>query len=389
MTMPALDGSQMKTMNEARIRQRRFTPRTLLLAVAAALGVSALACGPAPTPAEREARTIGGVRQLTRDYADATDAAFSPDGQWVAFRAIPRGEETAQLFLARVLEGSGLPGLGVPIRVTPPGSRSSTPTFSPDGRTFLFASTAPADGESPPAGAFPTLDFDRLADLFRVDGWQRDLAAADPRAGVNFARRKVAARPGYDAEPAFTPDGRFVLFASDRDAPAAATDTHEFVDIYAMTSDGDGVVRLTDADGYDGSPAVGPDGRRVVFRSDRASPGRSDLYEMTLRFDGGGGISGASSARRLTFDEGVGPPALTADGEAVVYSSDRDDRGDAGNRELRLLRLAPAGRGVRLTFDPAVDEFPQLSRDGRWLIFSSTRAGGSVRQLFVARFDGP
>ena len=331
-------------------------------------------------PAAREARTLGGVRQLTRDFADATDAAFSPDGQWLAFRAVPRGEETAQLFLARVRYDGDQLRLGQPIRVTPPRSRSSSPAFSPDGRTFLFTSTAQGD-DDPPRQPFNTPDFDRLADLFRVDGWQRDMAAADPRAGVNFARRKVAARPGYDAEPAFTPDGRFVLFVSDRDASPGSRD------LYAMRPDGGNVVRLTGDPGHVAAPVVSPDGRRVVFPSDRATPGKFDLYEIALTFDGEGSVA-ASNARRLTWDAGATQPTFTPDGAGLIYATNRDDRRGVGNVELHYLELS-SRRDTRLTFDPAADDSPRVGRDGRFLIFSSRRTVDGSRQLFVARFESP
>ena len=335
-------------------------------------------CAAPATPAAREARTLGGVRQLTRDFADATDAAFSPDGQWVAFRAIPRGEETPQLFIGRALYvGGELRGLGVPIRVTPPDSRSSTPAFSPDGRSLVFASTARADGEPPrPAGTL--IDFERYADLFRVDAWQRNVAAADPRAGVNLARRKIAAAPGYDAEAAFADGGKWVVFASGRDANAGETR------LYATRPDGTGLTRLTDGPGRDESPTVAPDGRRVVFASDRAAAGRFDLYEMTLTF---GESVTSSPPRRLTRGGAATQPSFCGDG-GVLYASDADDRRGVGNRELH--RLDPStGRDARLTFDPAADDAPRLSPGGRSLLFSSRRTVDGSRQLFAARFERP
>src|SRR5690606_31013742 len=120
------------------------------------------------------------------------EAVFSPDMQWIAFRGTPHGEATPQLYLARVtFEGEGasrlITGIGQPIRVSPRGSRNASPVFSPDGNSLVFTSTADAVEDPLRDEAAASLNYDALADLFRVDGWARNIAAADPRRGVNFA----------------------------------------------------------------------------------------------------------------------------------------------------------------------------------------------------------
>ena len=235
------------------------------------LTLTALAAGGCATarPDAAGESLEGNARQLTRGFAEASDAVFSPDMRWIAFRARPADEEGAQLYLAPLRSERGeIAGIGQPIRVTPPGTRNASPTFSADGRTLLFSSTAASQTDPLEVGSAEPGRFAPKAALFRVDGWQRNLAAADPRVGVNFARHALAPHPGYDGQPAFTPDGRHVIFASDRAAPESALDTRSLVDLWAMRSDGTGLVRLTDWQGYDGAPAVTPDGRNVVFQSE-------------------------------------------------------------------------------------------------------------------------
>ena len=67
---------------------------------------------------------------------------------------------------------------------------------------------------------------------------------------------------GQNRQPAWSPDGREIAFASDRDGKSS---------IYCMAVDGTGVTRLTS--GYDDrQPAWSPDGRNLCFVSNRREP---------------------------------------------------------------------------------------------------------------------
>lgn len=105
------------------------------------------------------------------------------------------------------------------------------------------------------------------------------------------------------------------------------------------------VSRLTgDGAATEQTPRWSPDGRQVVFASNRAhysgaarETGTPDLDIWIVNADG-------TNARRLTTDPAQeADPAWTPDGSGVVFSSDRDSRGD-----LYLLTLA-TGATVRLT----------------------------------------
>jgi len=70
---------------------------------------------------------------------------------------------------------------------------------------------------------------------------------------------------------------------------------------------------------------------------------------------------------------------VSADGRAIVFQSNRD-----GNWEI--YRALPDGsQPVRLTNDPAVDESPCFSPDGRWVAFarSPEKAAGAAREIYL------
>ena len=72
-----------------------------------------------------------------------------------------------------------------------------------------------------------------------------------------------------DVTPAWSPDGRRIAFASERDGN---------LEIYVMNADGSGVTRLTYNGANDLFPDWSPDGRRIAFHSNR--DGRMDIYVM-------------------------------------------------------------------------------------------------------------
>ncbi len=115
--------------------------------------------------------------------------------------------------------------------------------------------------------------------------------------------------------------------------------------LYTLDLARGGVARLTgDGSATEQTPRWSPDGRQVVFASNRAhysgttrDTGTPDLDIWIVHADG-------TNARRLTTDPAQDTdPSWTPDGTGVVFSSDRDSRGD-----LYLLTIA-TGATVRLT----------------------------------------
>jgi TolB protein len=93
---------------------------------------------------------------------------------------------------------------------------------------------------------------------------------------------------------------------------------------------------------------------------------------------------GGSDVRQLTFnDASEFVPNWSPDGEAIVFTSDRD-----GNFEIYMT--SPDGSNqTRLTVNDAGDGYPALSPDGTEIVFASDRAGvlGDTF-LFTMRADG-
>src|SRR6185436_5569172 len=86
-------------------------------------------------------------------------------------------------------------------------------------------------------------------------------------------RRIGPAGAWFDEDPAWSPDGRRIAFASTRLQS-------NNIDIYVMDADGSNVVRLTDHPANDQDPDWSADGQSIFFTTER--DGRGEIYRITL-----------------------------------------------------------------------------------------------------------
>lgn len=355
------------------------------------LSVGLTGCAQMPT---KEADTLTRVTQLTSGFDRAGEAYFSADMKWVIFQATPRGESQYQMYVAPVAqEGADHPlALGKAVRISPAPSRNTCGFFSPDGKSILFGSTAgkePADGSEESKAGYQRgsrsyrWDFSANMEIFRADDWQGAMQTSEPDAQFNFAKHALTDNSAYDAECAFSPDGKWIVFASNRE-PNAKGDPD--VDLYVMRADGSGVVKLTTTPGYDGGPFFSPEGKRICYRSDRAGNDLLQVFVADLVFDESGAITGIANERQLTTGSDVNwGPFWHPGGRYIVYASSAVGH---QNYELFLTR-ADGKRSCRITFTDGFDGLPVFSPDGEHLMWTSKRTADNTTQIFAAKFHLP
>jgi Tol biopolymer transport system component len=170
-----------------------------------------------------------GARRITDHPANDSVPAWSPDGTRIAF--VSDRDGSAGLW-SMGADGSA------PLRLVPgavdPGSK---PAWSPDGRSIAFAS-------------------DR-------DSGNLDIYVLDVEAGGASARGvgvKVIAGPTLDGEPAWSPDGTKLAFASDRDGSPQ---------VYVAGRDGSNVTKVT-SKSRSYTPTWAPDGTKLAYIYDPA-----------------------------------------------------------------------------------------------------------------------
>lgn len=362
---------------------KTFNPHLLAGLVLAACLPSCF-CGGMLTAAEPSAleRTfLSSPVRITDGLVKAGEGYFSGDSHRICYQGVPPGYPFYQIYVQPF--DAREPRIAPPQRVSTGRGRTTCCWFSPDGTRLLFASSHldPALDQTE-AAAQAQADEDAKTGRRRRYQWDFDpemeIFSARPD-GSDLVRLTTA--KGYDAECSYSPDGKQILFVSDRDGDP---------DIYVMDADGTNVRQLTNAPGYDGGPFFSPDGRWIAYRTDRVEKDMLQIHVM--RADGSGDAA-------LTSGKGVrwAPYWHPTKPWLIWTGADHDDPTKRPNYDLWIARHEADAGGfrigapLRLTDHDGADVLPSFSPDGTLLMWTASREDGGGRgatsQLWVSKLD--
>jgi Tol biopolymer transport system component len=158
-------------------------------------------------------------------------------------------------------------------------------------------------------------------------------------------------------------------------------------DIYYVAEASVKPIRLTNDPGLDYDPALSPDGQWVVYTSERL--GKPDLFAIDL--------NQPEAQPRLLIESNVMEDQATfsPDGQTLFFVSTRDGSADIYSIPFQPRHEQRIENAVNLTNNPTGAFRPAISPDGRWLAFSSDRdhqpsspMGPRGGDLYVMELDG-
>ena len=243
-------------------------------------------------------------------------------------------------------------------RLTNNPAKDWDPSWSPDGQRIAFVS-------------------DRDGHPHFVPGWfTYEIYVMDADGGN---QRRLTNNPADDRGPSWSPDGKQIVFMSMRDGHII--DFAPTYEIYAMDADGGNLQNLTNNPSDDRYPSWSPDGKRIVFVSERPGHFRgkagitTEIYVMDV--DGG-------NQQRLTENRQTDWfPSWSPDGKRIAFASDR--KGDFENFEIYVMDV-DGGNQQKLTNNRGDDSSPSWSPDGERIAFYSRRDGNA--EIYVMDVDG-
>jgi len=170
---------------------------------------------------------------------------------------------------------------------------------------------------------------------------------------------RLTETPARERHPSWTPDGKALLFTSDRGGTN---------DVFALRSDDPAEPSLAKAKYFkveplaagperEERPKTSPDGKRFVFLA-----GLGDLWVCPI---------GGGAPVLLAKGPQIGDPAWSPDGRWVAYAKAEKN----WNTEIYVVP-AEGGTPVNVTRDPDDDIQPVFSPKGDHLFFASNRGGG-------------
>ncbi|KAK5992139.1 Tol-Pal system TolB-like protein [Cladobotryum mycophilum] len=319
-------------------------------------------------------------------------ASFSADGRYITFTSERNGDGNSDIWQVRP-DGSGLAMLvGSP-------SVEDSGVLSPDRGKLAYVSTANG---------------------YKSNIWVKDLRTGTARNLTNslVVRGDPSLPDGY-FRPAWSPDGQWIVFSSDRNtrwrghSNGTGWETTQELSIYLIRPDGSDFRLLASKTGYClGSPKWSPDGKRIVFYEmtvestwGARGPGLVDRTTSQIvsvnAFTGQDRIQHTNSPGVKIYPQYVAPDVIGfnvkgGDLDGINYTQYKNNIARFGNG-MRAPAWSPDGKTVvyeRLDYTPRAlqtplyswqpdwdyrftDSFPELSPDKKRLSLSTQLTGNS------------
>jgi dipeptidyl aminopeptidase/acylaminoacyl peptidase len=293
---------------------------------------------------------------------------WSPDGRRIAF--ISNRDGASNLYLADADGGNVRQVTTLAAGVQPP------VVFSPDGAMLAFVSDVkqgpPAPGQAHHITRLLYRHWDEWRDNVRHHVFVVRAAGGEP---TDLTPEDFDSPPTQqeDAAITFTPDGRDVVFVSNRDGlDKEAWSTNN--DVWSVPVTGGAAKKLTPNPAADAQPIFTPDNRFMIVRAQRRAGFESDRWYLDV-------YDRASGARRTVFetpDLSVSDYTLSPSGRTIYFTASKN-----GTDDLYSVPLA-GGAPVQLQGGGAIGS---ITAGGSTVVFSRSSLT-SPPDIWSFRVDG-
>ncbi|MCC6366934.1 MAG: PD40 domain-containing protein [Bryobacterales bacterium] len=310
---------------------------------------------------------LANIRQLTNGGENA-EAYWSPDGKRLIFQSTRDGGQCDQIYIMNA-DGSN------PHMVSTGKGRTTCGYFLPDNRHIVYASTHEAGGACPPP-----------ADRSKGYVW-----AVYPGYDIYLATdegkivKKLTTAPGYDAEATVNFRTKKIVYTSLESGD---------LDLWTMGLDGSGKKRLTMEKGYDGGAVFSRDGKKLVWRANHPAGVQMTRYLDLLKDNLTSPMkmeimvadSDGKNAKQITnFGCASFAPAFTPDGKRILFASNKHN---CDGRKFELFVVNTDGSGLeQVTGFGGFTSFPEFSPDGKKLVFCSDKGAKSRYEFNIFTAD--
>jgi Tol biopolymer transport system component len=299
---------------------------------------------------------LSNLKQLTHGGQNA-EAYWSPDGKKLIFQSTRDGAQCDQIYTMGA-DGSNQKMVSTGKGVTTCGY------FLADSKHFVYASTHEA-GPACPAPA------DRSKGYVWAVYPGFDIYLADETGKIE---KRLTNAAGYDAEATVNWRTDAILYTSKSSGD---------LDLWTMKADGSAKRQITKSEGYDGGPVFSRDGSQMVWRAFHPdTPEKTQTYRDLLKQDLTAPMKmelwvakgDGSQAKQITnFGCASFAPTFTPDGKKILFASNKHK---CDSRDFELYLINTDGTGVeQVTTYGGFTSFPEFSPDGKKLVFASSYQG--------------
>lgn len=314
-----------------------------------------------------DSRHLKNLKQLTNGGQNA-EAYWAPDGKRLVFQSTRPPHECDQIYVMNA-DGSDQ-------RLVSTGKgRTTCAYFLPDNQHIVYGSTHEASDACP---APP----DRSKGYVWAVFPSFDIYLADDRGAI---QKKLTDTPGYDAEATVNFKTGKIVYTS--------VSTGD-IELWRMNVDGSGKKQITRREGYDGGAVYSRDGSKLVWRAtDPSNPTAMARYRELLKENltepmkmeiFTSGAAGANVRQITKFGCASFAPTFTPDGKKIVFSSNKHN---CDGRRFELFMMNLDGSGLeQITELGGFASFPEFSPDGKRLVLASDHGAKNRYEfnIFVA-----